>query len=87
MKIPEIKEDYANFVLNYAKKSGNGLYCLVKEMELNEDKTNLEADLQPDLIQAFAEEFPDVDLEELDTTVQWVIMISIAKQPKENEKP
>lgn len=82
MKLPEINEDYADFVLNYAKT--DGLNSLVRKLGMNSDNSKLEADLQPDLIQAFSIHFPDIDLTELDNTVEWVLAVSAAKM-KENK--
>jgi hypothetical protein len=74
---PEYNEEYATFVLKYASK--NGLHDIVSRLSVDEDQDNLQADLQPDLIQAFATSFPEVDLKELDNAVLWVLLTSIAR--------
>jgi len=78
-----VNEKYAEFVLNYAKK--DGLYSLVRSLDVTEDKTHLKADLQPDLINAFFIQFPNIELSELDNTVEWVLITSISKM-REKEK-
>ena len=79
MELPEIIDEYTNFVLTYAKQ--DGLNGLVRRLKFNKEKKCLEADLQPDLIHAFAENFPDVELSKLDSTVEWIILISSTMQP------
>jgi len=79
-----INEIHADFVLQYARK--DGLESLVRELNLSEDKKKLKADLQPDLIQAFSNKFPDTDLKHLDSTVEWVLITSVAKRREKNER-
>lgn len=85
MMLPEINEIHADFVLNYAKT--DGLNSLVRNIGLSENKDNISADLQPDLINAFSIKFPASDLEDLDRVVEWIILASVAKRRDElNEK-
>jgi len=79
--LPVIDEIHADFVLKYATK--DGLNSLVRDLQLTEDKKNLKADLQPDLILAFSNEFPNVDLENLDRTVEWILITSVAKRKEQ----
>ncbi len=74
----DINDNHADFVLQYAKK--DGLESIVRDLQLSEDKQKLKADLQPDLIQAFNNAFPDTDLTHLDRTVEWVLIASVAKR-------
>ncbi len=74
----EINEEYADFVLNYAKN--DGLIKLVSSIKLDEINDNIVADLQYDLVVAFTDKFPDVDISELDTVVQWILLKAIIKQ-------
>ena len=85
MLLPEINETYADFVLTYTKNDGNGLDSLVRKMGLTEDKEMLEADLQPDLIQAFSMKFPEASLEELDDIVKWILITSFARLKESSE--
>ena len=82
--LPEINEEYADFVLKYVKVHGNGLDSIVRKLYLNEDQTMLTADLHMDLIQSFSDKFPDADMTELDNTVQWIIITSYAKMKENN---
>ncbi len=82
--LPEINEEYADFVLKYVKVHGNGLDSIVRKLHLNEDKSMLTADLHMDLIQSFADKYPDADLTELDDTVRWIIITSYAKLKDNN---
>lgn len=81
--LPDVKQEHVEFILKYAKK--DGLYSLVSRLEMNEEKTKLEADLQPDLINAFNIAFPNTNMSELDATIEWVLLTSVAKR-KEKEK-
>lgn len=76
MLLPEIDENQADFVLGYAKE---GLDKLVRKLDLDEEKENLVADLQPDLIMAFSNKFPEADLKELDNVVTWIILKSATR--------
>lgn len=77
--LPTINDAHANFILAYTDNDGNGLGSIVRNLDLNDDESMLIADIQPDLIQAFSNEFPDTDLKELDNAVQWILITSIAK--------
>ena len=76
MYLPNINENQADFVLGYAKE---GLDKLVRKLDLDEKKENLVADLQPDLITAFSNKFPEADLKELDNVVTWIILKSASR--------
>lgn len=78
--ITNINEQQADFVLCFAKK--DGLDSLVRKFDLDEKKENLVVDLQPDLIQAFSNKFPDADLVELDNVVSWIILKAAARMEK-----
>jgi|SaaInlStandDraft_4_1057021.scaffolds.fasta_scaffold30335_2 hypothetical protein len=80
--LPQTNEVYTDFVLNYAT---DGLDSLVRKIGMNDTKDHLEADLQPDLIQAFATKFPEADLKELDNVVEWILVFSIANKKEKNE--
>lgn len=66
-----INEEYADYVLSISK---NGLNDLVRDIRI--DAGRLKVDLQPDLIEKFNNKFPDVDLNELDKTVEWILIMS-----------
>jgi riboflavin synthase alpha subunit len=72
--LPNINEQHADFVLSLVK---NGLSDIVSQTKLNKDKTNIEFDLQPDLIEKFVLKFPKADLIELDHAVEWIIYKSL----------
>ena len=74
---PTVNENQADFVLSFAKT--DGLDSLVRKMEVDKDKDMLVIDLQPDLITAFANKFPEADLKELDNVVEWIVLKSFAK--------
>lgn len=78
--IPEVNEQQADFVLSFAAKEG--LNSLVRKMDLDDDKENLVADLQPDLIQAFSNKFPEASLNELDNVVTWIILKAASRLGK-----
>ena len=84
--LPTINEIQADFVLTYAKNGG--LNSLVKKISLNESKDHVQADLQPELVNAFTKEFPNVNLTELDSIVEWILITAIAKRSgiQENDK-
>lgn len=82
--LPEINEEYTDFVLTYVKVHGNGLDSIVRKLHLNDDKSVLSADLHMDLIQSFSDKFPDADLAELDDTVRWILIVSYAKLKENN---
>lgn len=71
--LPKMNEEYADYVLSVSK---NGLYDMVREIKVDEEKGHIVADLQPALIEGFARKFPDVDLLELDNAVNWIILKS-----------
>ena len=71
--LPKMNEEYADYVLSVSK---NGLYEMVREINVDEEKSHIVADLQPALIEGFARKFPDVDLLELDHAVNWIILKS-----------
>ena len=75
--LPQIIDEHANFVLNYAKKEG--LNSLVSRLEMDTNNIKVKADLQPDLIHAFSSKFPNVNLSALDNTIEWILIISVAK--------
>lgn len=79
MYLPDIDESQADFVLGYARE---GLDKLVRKLDLDSEKENLVADLQPDLISAFSNKFPDADLKELDNVVTWIILKSASRMDK-----
>lgn len=81
--LPEINETHADFVLTYAKIGG--LQSLVRKINLNDKKDHIEADLQPELIEAFSVKFPDVDLKELDSVVEWILITAVAKRKEEKD--
>jgi hypothetical protein len=78
--LPDINEQQADFVLGFAKK--DGLSSLVRKLDLDDEKENLIADLQPELIQAFSNKFPEADLSELDNVVTWIILKSATRMGK-----
>jgi len=69
--LPKMNDIYADFVLSISK---GGLYDMVRELKMDEEKGHVVADLQPLLIEKFARKFPDVDLLELDNAVNWIIL-------------
>ena len=71
--LPKMNEQYADFVLSVSK---GGLYDIVTDLKIDEDKGHVIANLQPSLIEKFAYKFPDVDLIELDNAVNWIILKS-----------
>ena len=75
--LPEVNSKHTDFILNYARK--DGLSSIVRNLDLSEGKDHLQADLQADLIQEFSTKFPGTDLKELDSAVEWVLIMSIAK--------
>jgi len=72
-----INEQQADFVLCFAKD--DGLKSLVKKIDVDSEKENLVVDLQPKLIQAFSNKFPNADLHELDNIVIWIILKAASK--------
>lgn len=83
MMLSNLNEKYADFVLTYAKK--DGLNSIVTKIKLNETKTMIQADLQPDLIDIFVTTFPDADLKDLDIVVEWILCTAIAKRSEVQE--
>ena len=74
------KDDYPTFVMQYAMQQDEpSLDCLVSNIGMNDDNTQIEADIQPQLIQAFIEAFPDADIASLDEAVQHILLLSIAE--------
>lgn len=71
--LPKMNEAYADFVLSVSK---GGLYDMVTELKMDDEKGHVVANLQPSLIEKFAYKFPDVDLIELDNAVNWIILKS-----------
>lgn len=69
--LPKINEQYADYILSISK---NGLYDMVTEIKVDEEKGHVVANLQPALIDKFARKFPDADLLELDNAVNWIIL-------------
>jgi hypothetical protein len=71
--LPKMNEVYADFVLSVSK---GGLYDMVTDLKIDEEKGLVIANLQPTLIEKFAYKFPDVDLLELDNAVNWILLKS-----------
>ena len=71
--LPKMNEIYADFVLSVSK---GGLYDMVTDLKIDEDKGVVIANLQPSLIEKFAYKFPDVNLIELDNAVNWILLKS-----------
>lgn len=71
--LPKMNETYADFVLSVSK---GGLYDMVTDLKIDEDKGVVIANLQPSLIEKFAYKFPDVNLIELDNAVNWILLKS-----------
>ena len=71
--LPKMNEAYADFVLSVSK---DGLYDMVVDLKIDEEKGHVIANLQPSLIEKFAYKFPDVDLIELDNAVHWILLKS-----------
>ncbi|RLC84480.1 MAG: hypothetical protein DRI37_09050, partial [Chloroflexi bacterium] len=69
--LPKMNEIYADFVLSVSK---GGLYDMVTDLKIDEDKGVVIANLQPSLIEKFAYKFPDVNLIELDNAVNWILL-------------
>jgi len=82
--LPEINEKYTNFVLEYAKTEG--LDSLVRKINLNDEKNSIVVDLQPDLISSFSIEFPEANLKELDSVIEWILITAVAKRKDELSK-
>ena len=43
-------------------------------------------DLQPDLISSFSIEFPEANLKELDSAIEWILITAVAKRKDELSK-
>ncbi len=71
--LPKMNEKYADYVLSISK---GGLYDMVTELKIDEEKGHVVANLQPTLIDKFATKFPEADLIELDNAVNWIILKS-----------
>jgi hypothetical protein len=78
--IPEVNENQADFVLGYV--GAGGLNKMVRKLDIDDSKENLVADLQPDLIEAFSNKFPEAELTDLDNVVTWILFKSFAKMSK-----
>jgi len=71
--LPKMNETYADFVLSVSK---GGLYDMVTDLKIDEDKGMVIANLQPSLIEKFSHKFPDVNMIELDNAVNWILLKS-----------
>ena len=71
--LPKMNEIYADFVLSVSK---GGLYDMVTDLKIDEDKGMVIANLQPSLIEKFSHKFPDVNMIELDNAVNWILLKS-----------
>ena len=85
MQLTEIKEIYADYVLKYTKKDGNGLDSLVSKLEFDKNNALINVVIQKKLIHSFSIESPAVDLVELDEAVKWILITSFAKLKENNE--
>ncbi len=83
MYLNNLNEIYADFILTYAKK--DGLNSLVTKIKLDESKTMIQADLQPDLIDCFSTKFPEADLKDLDIVIEWILCTAIANRSSEQK--
>ncbi len=84
MKI-DINENYAQFILEFAGEGG--LSSIVERLEVietDEGKT-LDMDLQPELLKSFKERFPLADIEDLNKTIDWVLLTAFSMTKDENE--
>jgi len=77
-----VNEKHINFVMQHVD---NGLSDLVSKLEMNENNTRLDIDINPVLVEAFKKEFSNTDLNELNKIVENILIISIARI-KEKEK-
>jgi len=78
--LPIVNENQADFVLSYV--GTEGLNKMVKTLDIDESKENLVADLQPELIQAFSNKFPEASLTDLDNVVMWILYKAFIKMGK-----
>lgn len=79
-----VNEKHINFVMQHVD---NGLSDLVSKLEMNENNTRLDIDINPVLVEAFKKEFSNTDLNELNKIVENILIMSIARiKEKEKEK-
>jgi len=83
MKI-DINENYAQFILEFAREGGlSNIVERLEVIETNEGKS-LDMDLQPELLSSFKERFPLADIDDLNKTIDWVLLTAFSMTKDEN---
>lgn len=76
MKI-NINEDYADFILRFAKDDGLGK--LVTNLSFDENEKSIKIESTEDLKNNFFSKFPNSTIDDLNNTIEWVLVTACAK--------